>query len=476
MVQVRGHLSRRQRSRDWLREYFLRNRKYLFYGAVIVLLCLYVYLSISFIRRQQQEHQKEHQVNIIFQIAGFIVSKFFSYVSLFFQWYYGSSSADNSQNKNNNPVSIGVYYYPWWKEDRRFDKNYVRDFLEPPQRPLLGNYWSKNATIVDTHLKWMNEYGISHLVASWWGKDGIEDITVRDYLLKSPQLGDIQVAVLWESIGRIGTDMNGWLDCPFDDEGEAEKKLVDDIDHLATTIFSHPNYMKVDGKPVVFLYTTRIYSGQYKRAIQKLRRTIREKHKLELYLVADEVYWTAFPNLERIQLFDALTAYNMYLGSFLWHGGYPDKTHYIDDSETMYNLFQAIANYYGLDFIPNVIPGYNDRGIRLEVDQYAIPHEFSKEYAGSGKYTTLKQYLNLAYRITRNAAPEKKSSALSLIMITSWNEHHEDTGIEPIESTEMTVPATTEPFLRTQGYTYMAHGFELLKVVRHFLTRYNKEQ
>ena len=59
---------------------------------------------------------------------------------------------------------------------------------------------------------------------------------------------------------------------------------------------------------------------------------------------------------------------------------------------------------------------------------------------------------------------------LSVILLTAWNEYHEDTVIEPLEVT----PATAKDIsasgsLYTEGYLYEGHGFKPLELIRDLL-------
>jgi hypothetical protein len=122
--------------------------------------------------------------------------------------------------------------------------------------------------------------------------------------------------------------------------------------------------------------------------------------------VGDEVYWQQ-PDRERLRLFDAVTAYNM-------HRSQPDIFEdFAGKIATHYNLWSTAAAQQGTGFIPNVIPGFDDTAVRPEAQHPIIPRS----------QTLFTDQLESSLSLT-NTPPH-------MIMITSWNEWHEYTSIEP---------------------------------------------
>src|SRR3546814_7654960 len=89
---------------------------------------------------------------------------------------------------------------------------------------------------------------------------------------------------------------------------------------LADTYFGHPSYLRVDGRPVVILYLTRVLVGDVAGAMAEVRVMWRARGH-DPYVIADEVFWnvtadlrpasfTTRPQESRSPLFDAITSYN----------------------------------------------------------------------------------------------------------------------------------------------------------------------
>ena len=55
------------------------------------------------------------------------------------------------------------------------------------------------------------------------------------------------------------------------DDQTNRQTLIDDFLYIAETYFDHPSYLKIDGRPVVSIYLTRIFSGDVSTALQALR-------------------------------------------------------------------------------------------------------------------------------------------------------------------------------------------------------------
>ncbi len=348
--------------------------------------------------------------------------------------------------------TISAYYYPWYGSERRhWQQGYVRAVLSTPQAPLLGEYDSRSQAVIDSHFGWAQQYGVDNFIASWNGPRSYEDVTIRDHLLPSPSIGGTTITIFYESIFRLGL-ANGRIN--FD--SAAEQRLIDDFDYLARTYFGNPHYYRIDGKPVVYLYVTRIYTGDYARALANLRSTIRAQYGYDLYLVGDEMEPQNTPDADHIRLFDAITGYTMY--NVNQAPGWPDDTGYLSAARQLYEEFRTAAANLGVAFIPSVLPGYNDRGVRLAAGHYVLPREVN---AATGEsYSLFRDFLSLARGYVDPAA--------NALDITSWNEWHEDTEIEP------TAPAaaSSTPSLYTQGYAHTSHGFRLLEILRAFKDSY----
>jgi glycoprotein endo-alpha-1,2-mannosidase len=346
------------------------------------------------------------------------------------------------------PLQIGAYFYTWYgSSGRHWQDGYVRRALTTPQRPAHGEYDSRSPTTIAQQFAWAQQSGVDYFISSWWGANSYEDISTRDYVLKSSSTAPTKISLLYESLALL-PHPNGLI--TFDPNVEA--KLVSDFDYLARTYFADPNYLRINGRPVVFLYVTRIWRGNYAHAITTLRATIKQRYGIDLYLIGDEVDWDGTPNGDRIRLFDAITAYTMY--SDLQTPGWPDTTGFLAGVQSRYQSFKATASAHGVAFVPNALPQFNDRGVRLSANHYVLPPETRSGTDGS--FSLFSRFLDLSAQFL--------DPTIRTLTITSWNEWHEDTQVEP---TAPAAPSTT-PSLYTQGYTYISYEHRLLNILRAF--------
>ena len=106
--------------------------------------------------------------------------------------------------------------------------------------------------------------------------------------------------------------------------------------------------------------------------------------------------------------------------------------------------------------IPDIASGFNDRGFRLPTNHPAQPRQW---LPGEGPASTLDH-------LFRCVAIPEVSPTLPMVMVTSWDDWNEDTGIEPIGGTPTDVDDSPSGKAYTQGYTYGGEGRTALKVLR----------
>jgi hypothetical protein len=301
---------------------------------------------------------------------------------------------------------IGAYYYPWYGvNDRPLSHdwhNLVRVKLDPPQQPLAGLYRSDDPKVIAEHLAQSRRAGIDFWAVSWWGPDSGTDRTIREAIFKHPDTGRLRYAVLYESTGRLGG-----FDRPLYDN------LLEDFAYLEKHYFKHPHYLRINGRPVLFIYLSREYFRG--RGLDELAEV--RKQFPEVYIVGDDVFGAEYQS-EWAKQFDAVTSYDVYGQST---GPHKATNRAVETLATNYTHAKSVANSAGTAFVPAVAPGYNDTAVRpghLGTARYLVEKPDSKEG------DVFRAFIHKA------ALPNLDERCGRLLMVTSFNEWYEDSQIE----------------------------------------------
>lgn len=343
-----------------------------------------------------------------------------------------------------SPYRVGVYYYPWYGSDFHGGK-YMRARLVPPQYPTLGEYDDREVSVISQHLAWSRQAHISLWVASWWGPDRREDQTLLQRILPHPELGDMGIALFYETTGRTRSFSS------FDLVGS-------DIAYMAEHYFNHPNYLRIEGKPVLFVYLTRVLSrnGTLGEVVGAMRASAAQAGH-ELYIIGDEVFGQPPNSSNALGLLDAVTNYDVYgsMGVKGYAGQYAVDRYYRAQAQ-----WRALAHEAGAAFVPAATPGFNDKGVRGG-------HE-----ATSRKLDSDAEYGSLFRAMLEQAVAHTDDATGNMLLITSWNEWHEDTQIEPIAEAPPTASDDSDSGKAfSEGLSYEGYGERYLQILREAVAR-----
>lgn len=374
----------------------------------------------------------------------------------------GSSESKVREIRTARPLA-GAHYYVWFPS--RF-RGYLREHLIPSQEPMLGEYSSSSPSVAAQHIAWANEAGIDFFTLDWWPGHDEQNARIDSGFLGAPNIGSSKFCIFYET-WNLGYDQRTGATRL---ERPQVEKFIADMTEISRKYFGHPSYLRVNGRPVIILYLTRTLVGNVAGAISAFR-ALSSFQGHNPYIIGDEIFWdvvpadalpqsgpvaTDQPQLSRIKLFDAITAYNLYESARPAHGGYGSQSTFISESYQLFQRYkQAVGNQVAV--IPNLMPGYNDRGVRPDVNHYVIPRQWSP---GAGPTSFLSEMMD---RFTIPLIDPK----LPMLFITSWNEWSEDTAIEPtISMPETATDSSSSGSFYTQGYPYHGHGTAYLETLR----------
>jgi glycoprotein endo-alpha-1,2-mannosidase len=385
------------------------------------------------------------------------------------------AAADGRGSAAPHPL-VGAYYYLWNSEN--FAGGTLRGHLVPSQLPSSALVDSASPATAARDITNARSAGIDFFAVDWWpydqgysGRDYLQaDAAMKDFLA-APNISKMKFAMFYET-WNLGFD-GGRESTPV--TFQMELHFESDLLSFAKHYFTNPSYLRIHGRPVVFLYLTRTLTGDVAAMMQGAR-TVLEAHGYDPFFVGDEVYWrvtpqtvdpagpvlTTTPQAERIEQFDAVSSYTLYygdpdpaLGPIADFTTYPGDTNLVADERRLLEQYRATTGGK-VPVVPDVGPGFNDRGFRLPTGHPAQPRQWT---AGAGPSSTLD-------RLFRQVAIPELDPALPMVMVTSWNDWNEDTGIEPIGGTATRLDDSLSGSAYTQGYSYGGEGHAAVDVLR----------
>lgn len=336
---------------------------------------------------------------------------------------------------------VGAHYYAWFPEN--WAGSFIGEKMVPPVLPELGLYRSRDADVVRAHVGGAREAGIDFFILDWWLKR-------RELKRKVLEIADMmdregmQYAIHLETLDL--DDKTG--DYPPDEPAEVRylsprrvALLCTHLQFVAKRLITRKGYLRFAGRPVVFFYSTRHLVGPVASAMAAARTCVRDVTGEEPYFVGDEVFFNVIdhdasrgfflrpegdPQWSRLSAFDAVTSYNPFDPTRPHHGGTRSVDSFLADVARLFDRYARLASAAGAAFVPSVIPGYNDRGVRPAAGHAVIPR-----FPGDGGEPFF------ARALRRWIAPH--ASHAPFIVVTSWNEWNEGTQIEPARESARTV-------------------------------------
>jgi len=142
---------------------------------------------------------------------------------------------------------IGALDCPLWESDK--PEMWANVIKHPERTPLLGFYGQENPQVADWETKWAVEHGISFFIYCWYraGQGGPVKMrfgsAIHQAFFHSRFQNKLKFSIMWENQSR-GT------------AGVADEKdlMTNLLPFWIENYFKRPDYLKVDNKPVLFIY------------------------------------------------------------------------------------------------------------------------------------------------------------------------------------------------------------------------------
>ncbi|MCS7253134.1 MAG: glycoside hydrolase family 99-like domain-containing protein [Armatimonadetes bacterium] len=194
---------------------------------------------------------------------------------------------------------VGVYYFPGWKTASQW----MPIISFPERKPLLGWYREGDPEVADWHIKWAVEHGITFFAYDWYWVRGARQLehALHDGYMRARYRHMLKFCLLWANHNPPNT--SSLEDCI------AVTRFW--IEHY----FRRPEYLTIDGKPVVIIFSTHRLSedlGTYenvRKAFDAMRGECIKAGLQGLYIIAC-VGNAAHAEMAAKEGYDAVTAYN----------------------------------------------------------------------------------------------------------------------------------------------------------------------
>lgn len=144
----------------------------------------------------------------------------------------------------------GIFYYPWFTGGNPQYPGAWTQGTNPWTQfhPKRGYYDSANPTIVAEHIDDMVYGKFKVGIASWWGEGSREDTCINTLLEQARIDGrGFKWCLYYEMEGNAVGQTPG-------SPNPSAAQIASDLNYISANYTNHPNYLHVNGKPVVFVY------------------------------------------------------------------------------------------------------------------------------------------------------------------------------------------------------------------------------
>ncbi len=287
------------------------------------------------------------------------------------------------------PKKVLAFYYAWygnpqvsgrWVHWEKVDEE-KKEIGSSTHYPVLGAYDSHDPKVVEQHCRWAKEAGLDGFIVSWWHPNDFHD-RAMPLILDTAQKFGLEVTAYFETVPT-----------------RTREQALEYVMHLLNRYGKHPAWLKLNGKPVIFVYGRAIgeigLDGWLWVIVEANRR-----YEGGAVFIGDQISKRA------ARIFDGIHTYNI---TGQTAGKSSDEIR-----EWARKTFPNWVETAGDDRIAclTIIPGYDDS----KLPDRKPPRPITERHGGE------------TYRVLWEAAIEANPD---WVLITSWNEWHEGSEIEP---------------------------------------------
>jgi len=167
-----------------------------------------------------------------------------------------------------------MHYCPLWKEGTHYGWEKIEPW--PNRKPAIGWYDEGTPEVADWHIKMALEHGIQGFIYCWYRADFSPEIhehighATHDGLLKARYVDRFNFTIMWENGCAKGVKSH-------------DDMMQNVLPYWMRHFFKHPSYLKVDNKPVLFVWRPERVAGEVggsegvKRMFDEMREACRKE-------------------------------------------------------------------------------------------------------------------------------------------------------------------------------------------------------
>lgn len=310
---------------------------------------------------------------------------------------------------------IGVYYFPGWLDNQRgaAAKPWDQIRVYPEREPLLGWYKEGDTAVAEQHIDWMSQHGIDYVVYDWFwdGAPFLEHALAA--FMRASNNSKLKFSLLWANHSKVPESLD---------------QFTSMVRYWVKYYFPRANYLKIDGKPAVFIFSQERLRENAKKFGYSTADLIKLANEITKNAGFDGIYFIGATEAVTYWVkehgpqsgYDAFSKYNYHRG---FSGTYNPLTlpshSYAELDQAYQQNWDWILRNSPLPYILPVISGWDKRPWGGSTDplhdnSFATPVEFERHL--------------LAAKLRIDKYPSKTKK---MAVICCWNEFGEGSYIEP---------------------------------------------